>query len=702
MALACRNRFASQPGRTVKPQTPADVTRSPVIKKNSEKPLTPTSKDNFSNKPQSNIHARKPDIVTGLASVVLPRPTGEPKASAMGQSPLDSVPTSQSEIFSATSLFEDKSHITNENLKFSDKTPKSISTDANLQSNISNPRLVSSPRVQPTQPTVPFRVPKTVPSDHIQNSSLANSLANTYQHVKSHIVDVSEALTSDPVIRRDVSTMFNEFNIILCGSPRVGKSTLINAICQKQLAKTSAGLDACTKIISRYVLTGSHEIDSEIINYQYNFWDTPGFESWSKKDIRENLEAILKKPKSDILCMIYSASPGSHAKLEQLDWLLHECMEKQIFCALVCTNKWGGQKEQRDAVMHDFQTLLAKYHPETRKENGVIYFGNMGLCTTVNSQKFEDEDAGKSFEQSGVDELIFGIMESLDDEKVIQWCMVVFENKSFWKNAFNFPEKLKASKTGTQLGTSQMKMKLSNKQTNRYRHLRDSLVHEPSIAIVLQQKEMEQHDNLYKEFEPKYYQPDYCIVGDLNLLYTGQKKKRLSLPASASSQTLSTSQSINNNDTETEDKIRRLFYDADVNHDGYVDEHEFLNLMQKLGISEESARCEFDKIIKKDEARLTIDEFYHFLLSRITDKSKLDSNLDNKQNDAHRVEEFKCTLERQISEKLENNEEFSIRMRIILENIDGNKISEYLAQRWINFNNFRRLGKSGSLVLTGE
>ncbi|CAF1286929.1 unnamed protein product [Didymodactylos carnosus] len=44
----------------------------------------------------------------------------------------------------------------------------------------------------------------------------------------------------------------------------------------------------------------------------------------------------------------------------------------------------------------------------------------------------------------------------------------------------------------------------------RYRQLRDLLVRRPSIALVLQQKEMEQQDNPCTSFEPKYYQPDYC------------------------------------------------------------------------------------------------------------------------------------------------------------------------------------------------
>ena len=194
--------------------------------------------------------------------------------------------------------------------------------------------------------------PKMASSDTDHNSSLPQKLADTYRHVTSKIYEVGAIATRDPVIRQDISDAFKETNIFLCGASRVGKSTLINAICQQELAKTSPALDACTKHISRYYLKGSIENDSNTINYECNFWDTPGFQSWTQDDTRRSLENILKQPKSYILCMIFCASPGSYLNTEQFDWLLRECMKRQIFCALVCTNKWGGQKKQRDALSY--------------------------------------------------------------------------------------------------------------------------------------------------------------------------------------------------------------------------------------------------------------------------------------------------------------------------------------------------------------
>ncbi len=230
--------------------------------------------------------------------------------------------------------------------------------------------------------------------------------------------------------------MFNEFNIIVCGSARVGKSTLINAICGQILAQTNPGLDSCTKAISRYVLQQTCRVDKEEISYTYNFWDTPGFESWNETDIRTNFKKIMQKPKSDPLCMIYCASPGSFADTQQLKWLLDVCIgEHKLLCALVVTNKWAGQKAQRVAVLDKYQQLLSNYHHQTTEEDGIIYFGNVGLCTMVNAQPYIDEDLNINYEEEGVDELVEGIMTCLDDDgKVFHWCMAVMQKKGIQNN----------------------------------------------------------------------------------------------------------------------------------------------------------------------------------------------------------------------------------------------------------------------------
>ena len=178
--------------------------------------------------------------------------------------------------------------------------------------------------------------------------SVTQHLADGYQRVTSKISKVSAVATRDPVVHRNIADTFKEINIVICGSPRVGKSTLINAICGEQVAKAEPGLNSCTTRISRYHLRGDTTVDSNTINYEYNFWDTPGFENWTQDDIRKRLEKILQKPKSDILCMIYCASPGSFANLQQLGWMVDECMKRQIFlCPCVHKQMSRSQSTKR-------------------------------------------------------------------------------------------------------------------------------------------------------------------------------------------------------------------------------------------------------------------------------------------------------------------------------------------------------------------
>ena len=293
-------------------------------------------------------------------------------------------------------------------------------------------------------PDTPSNISRSVPFKGCSiDLSRKRDLAYSYYELQKKIQNISEILIHDPTLRQKALEKLDDINIVVCGAPRVGKSTLINAICHQELAGTHPGLHAYTKTMSSYYLTGSIDIGDEQANYQYTFWDTPGLESWDREDIRKYLKTIQTTPKSNIICMIYCASPGSFANIEQLGRLLDECIKLHIFCALVCTNKWYLDRKRRDAVIDDFQHILQRHQTKTRDENGIAYYGNVGLCTSVNSVAFTDEQTGKEYEQSGIDELILGIMESLDDDKLAQWCVVIFENKSFWKKLSGYSEQLK-------------------------------------------------------------------------------------------------------------------------------------------------------------------------------------------------------------------------------------------------------------------
>lgn len=226
--------------------------------------------------------------------------------------------------------------------------------------------------------------------------------------------------------------MSKEFNITVCGSARVGKSTLVNAICGRQVARTSNSLSSHTDRVEKYLIdrnpSGNDGNENE---YSITVYDTPGVESWTEDHVRSYFTKLMKE--SQPLCMIYCASPGSYARLDQLQWLVDTCIQSNIFCALVCTNKYCGGSERRLQVLKDFDSLLTRYHHMTKDIDGVKYYGDVALCTSVNSIVYEDFDLNVRKDVEGINQLIFGILTSLKDEKVAGWCYTVADNETFWE-----------------------------------------------------------------------------------------------------------------------------------------------------------------------------------------------------------------------------------------------------------------------------
>jgi hypothetical protein len=223
-----------------------------------------------------------------------------------------------------------------------------------------------------------------------------------------------------------MSRKVNETNILLCGSSRVGKSTLINAICQETLSKSNESLNSDTKKIQRY----SFESSFNNLIHKTTFWDTPGIESWNEDDIHNYMCSLIEK--THPICMIYCASPGSFASLDHLVWIVSECYAKNILCALVCTNMWSGRNRQ--IIIDEFCKVLNIVHPNMKstKEDGIIYYDHVALVTMVNSIEYNDEDFHVIKPQSGIDELIFGIGKCLQRDFMFAWLKTVSHNKSFW------------------------------------------------------------------------------------------------------------------------------------------------------------------------------------------------------------------------------------------------------------------------------
>ncbi len=239
----------------------------------------------------------------------------------------------------------------------------------------------------------------------------------------------------------DHATNKLQFNILIMGAPRVGKSQLINALCNgENLAKTSPSLNSCTTKVECYTLEDDQQQTPGVQPFRINFYDTPGIESWTEQNGRETMLKFIGD--KDPVCLIYCASPGSFADLKQLHLVLEFCKKKQIFCALVCTNMWANAN--RKIVMEEFERELEFFGDRKEKlfqqeyaqlPHKVIVFGNGALCTMVNSKEYYDPELLSDVRKpvQGIDELIHSIMEQLDNEKLVGWCHAVLYRRSFWE-----------------------------------------------------------------------------------------------------------------------------------------------------------------------------------------------------------------------------------------------------------------------------
>jgi hypothetical protein len=72
------------------------------------------------------------------------------------------------------------------------------------------------------------------------------------------------------------------------------------------------------------------------------------------------------------------------------------------------------------------------YGTTIREENNIRYYGDIGLTAMVNSVPYENKRLGIYKSKSGVGSLLYGIMRSLSDEKLLGWCYTLMENDGFW------------------------------------------------------------------------------------------------------------------------------------------------------------------------------------------------------------------------------------------------------------------------------
>jgi len=258
---------------------------------------------------------------------------------------------------------------------------------------------------------------------------MADTALNDIAQKKANVV---QSLNTSNSAKEYVKEQLDEFGIMMCGSARVGKSTLINALCKRELAGKSPHLNAFTQAVTKYPLhvTYQDEKGRESVA-TVNFWDTPGIENWNEESVKFYVLELVDKTKP--ICMIYCASPGSLANLKTIKWICDACAGSKIFFALVCTNMFAGTKAQRDGILDDFKEILANVagNVQTTKYENIHLSSKIGLVAAVNSEHFDNGD-GYIRSETGVNELCMTIMEQLDEEKLKGWCITLLDNRDFW------------------------------------------------------------------------------------------------------------------------------------------------------------------------------------------------------------------------------------------------------------------------------
>ena len=86
---------------------------------------------------------------------------------------------------------------------------------------------------------------------------LRDKLVQFYGKISSYSTNVATA--------RGIQKLSSEFEILVFGPARVGKSTLIKQVSGDETIMTSADLNSCTSTSARY-----------IDKYNTHWWDTPG------------------------------------------------------------------------------------------------------------------------------------------------------------------------------------------------------------------------------------------------------------------------------------------------------------------------------------------------------------------------------------------------------------------------------------------
>ena len=164
----------------------------------------------------------------------------------------------------------------------------------------------------------------------------------------------------------DEISKINHFNILIMGRSGVGKSTLLNKVLKKEVAKTK-DFDYCTKDIKSYEsenVSGLRLWDTRGIEYKYNISDV-------FKDISEKIKALIneKNPDKYIHCIWFCIKGEKGERLnKEIQDIIHNCHNlyniQKLPIILVFTNSYSTEESMEfiDFARREFQKFDNLYN----------------------------------------------------------------------------------------------------------------------------------------------------------------------------------------------------------------------------------------------------------------------------------------------------------------------------------------------------